>query len=106
MNYYELIQKSIDNQKRKTNCEKMLGTNTAVNKFASFYDQNFDNLQIVAMARQLEFMNDPRNHIEDLPAYTKGIADMIKMFVDCYTEREKNREEAEKNRNLDTQTSI
>lgn len=98
------LRKYLSNQKREgMACEKILGTNTAVNKFAGFWDKSQDDLMVVAAVKLNEYLSGNTFTADELTAYRKGLADVSLFFAACSVEREekiKEKELAKKNESV------
>lgn len=88
------LRKYLKNQKREgARCEKILGTNEAVNEFALFWDNFQDDLMIVAAVKLNEYLSGGSFNADELAAYRKGMADMSLFFAACKMERDEKLEE-------------
>jgi|TARA_Y100000034_G_C6840577_1_gene380245 hypothetical protein len=85
----EELRQYLKNQKRKgESCEKILGTNGKVNKFALFWEKSQDDLMLVAALKQHEYVSTYEFTPEELSAYQKGLAEIAIFFETCWKERE------------------
>ena len=85
----EELRTYIANQKREGEvCEKILGTNGRVNKFALFWEKNQDELMLIAAKKQHDYVSTFEFTPDELIAYRKGLADIAVFFESCWKEKE------------------
>lgn len=91
------IKKLIDNKEKS---EKkglgVLGYKKDVKAFAIFWEQQGDNLAVVAADRLINFLIENDIDSKEARAYKKAQQDMNKFFIECWKERELERKEQER----------
>ncbi len=85
------LRKYLNNKKIKAGadyCEQVLGTNTAVHKFAQFWNDNHENMDVVFAATQHEWKTGTGYTSEELRAFMEGLAAYEYFFQKCSQEVE------------------
>lgn len=102
--YLKYLRKSLENQrgkKEKDICEKILGVNTKVNQFASFYEEHEEDLLVFTSATLAKWEAEKEFSSADLAIYRLGLTELAVFMGKCVLERDtKTKESAEKNRQL------
>lgn len=104
--YIERLKRFFKNSKYEgAKCEQLLGTNTAVYKWAEFYKQEADNIALVNAYNLYNFTLSESYNERDLEMYKRGLLEFGEFFVKCHEEREVAREkERQKNEQINNET--
>jgi len=99
---YTALRQFLENkavEKDRSPCEKVLGTNTKVHKFAQFFEEHALDLEVIATAKLVEWTSDPKNkfNYEERSAFMEGIGKIGAFFAECLAEREQERQENQLN---------
>ena len=87
--YVDQIKRFFKNSKYEgSKCEQLLGTNTAVYKWAEFYKQEADNIALVNAYNLYNFSLNEDYTKRDMEMYKKGLLEFGEFLVNCYEERE------------------
>ncbi len=93
------LRKYLKNKKLKANanyCEQMLGTNTAVHRFAQFWKDNHENMDVVFAALQHEWKMGTGFDSAQYLAFMEGLSMYEFFFQKCAEEVEKAQQLAER----------
>ncbi len=89
------LRKYLNNKKVKADaryCEQVLGTNTAVHKFAQFWNDNHEDMDVIFAATQHEWKTETGYTSEELRAFMEGLAIYEYFFQKCSIEVETERQ--------------
>lgn len=98
--FLKYLRKGLANQrgkKKEDACEKVLGYNGVVNKWANFYEEEQDNIFIFIASTLERFQATKTYSVEEMAVYRLAITEIPLFMSSCMAERDrKNQEQIEK----------
>lgn len=88
---HQELRKVFNNQKREgTILEKKLGSSAKVHAFAQFYQQNAEEIAVVAAGALYEYTSDTQHVVDtkDVIAFKEGLGVICSLFEQCFKEIE------------------
>ena len=83
------LKKLIKNRRHEgPECEKILSNSHAVKQFATFWDNNYEEIEIALANFTHQWMQDNDFTKEEMTAYKKGLSELPMFLMKCAVETE------------------